>query len=124
MRWILVAFCSLWWPIAGGVVVSLFACALRRWSLALTVAGWSATVGAFVFGVLVLLLLAMYVNPGAGQVVLHLVAKDSLEPAQKARALAETIATMMNCGALACIAGFLCGLIWALVRWRMAATAG
>ena len=125
MRWMFQAFCSLWWLVTGGLVGSLLACAFRRWTIAVAVAGWSALGGALVFGILILLLVSLRLDgSGATRLLLRFAANDGPEPSQRARAFAETISQMMNSGALACISGVLSTLVWAVARWRIAVAAG
>jgi hypothetical protein len=105
---------------ALGLVVALLACALRRWSIALRVAGLSSLTGLLGFALIFGVCWFSWATPGASALIVpHAISGSSPDPAHKARALAESISLMMNSAALACLAALGGAAVWLLVRWRL-----
>jgi len=103
-----------------GLLLALLACALRRWPIASRLAGLSSLTG--LSGFLALGLTIMHVWSSSGPVPLilpGLIADPGVDPANKARALVETISVLTNSEGLACLATFGGATVWLLLRWRL-----
>jgi hypothetical protein len=105
---------------AVGLLVALVACALRRWSIAKRSAGAASLTGLCGFALIFGVCLLTWSTPGAAVLILPGAVSDpNLDPAHKARALAESISLMMNSAALACLVAAGGAAVWLLVRWRL-----
>ena len=104
----------------GGLVVAILAAALRRWSLATQISGAVALSAAVIFGALLVLTAILLAEP---RVLRALLPRPAQDPGQTARALAELISILMNCGALSVLAGVAAIPIWVFARRRLRSTA-
>jgi hypothetical protein len=106
---------ALTWLAVFGVTVASVAALFRRWTFVVRIARVAAFLGGCVVAVLVVLTVFFAFAP---QTLLRLLPKAAEDPSQKARLLAEWISELMNCGALAVLAGLIAALLWAFASWR------
>jgi hypothetical protein len=106
---------ALSWLLVVGVIVSAGVAIFRRWTFVVRIARVTAIGGGCALAGLVVLTLIFVFAP---QALLLLLPKAAEDPSQKARLLAELISVLMNCGALAVLAGVVAALLWAFASWR------
>jgi hypothetical protein len=105
---------------AVGLLFALLACALRRWKLASRLAGVSSLTGLFGVFALGLTIMRVWSSSGPAPLILPgLIADPGVDPANRARALVETISLLTNSEGLACLAVFGGATVWLLVHWRL-----
>jgi hypothetical protein len=106
--------------LTGGVVVAIVAALLRRWPLAIRISRAVALAAAAVFGALFVFTAMLFAEPSVLRALLPTPAED---PSQMARALAELISSLMNCGALSVLAGIAAAAVWFVARRRLRSAA-
>jgi hypothetical protein len=104
---------------ALAVIVSVILAAFRRWMLVATVSRLACLGGLAGFLLPLLGLLILVVLTRFDFAPESFLGVSNVDPAQKARIVAETISALMNCGVVALGAGVLGASVWALARWRM-----
>ena len=104
--------------LTAGLIIAVAAALLRRWPLATRISRAVVLAAATTFGALLLFTGVLLVDPR----VLRGLLPHASDPSQAARALAELISSLMNCGALSVLAGVVAAPIWVLARRRLRST--
>ena len=104
---------------AAGLVLALLACVIGRWKTARRIAGVSSLAG--LFGFMAIFGLTIYAGsmPGGGPLLPGAPLDPSRNPADKARAMVESISSLTNSAALGILAALGGAVVWGLVRWRL-----